>query len=191
MSERAQARSALRAEFEERSAEPLLEYRHAAVEPSDLGEADPLPEGARLGVLVSDGEPERLEARADERVLERGGRLLAVSEPLARLAEQEQRDVRDAGLRVMQVEVEDAHGGATDDRDEGVDAPQVVALRVGKEPRRCIPARRATLGPREVVGRSLEAGLDLHGGVVAGADRADARALDRRQLGPGDVRRGR
>ena len=96
-----------------------------------------------------------------ERVLERRRRLLAVAEPLARLAEEQERDVGDAGLRVVQVQVEDPDRRPADDRDERVDAAQVVPLRVRDEPRGGVGAGRAALGAREVVGRALEARLDL------------------------------
>src|SRR5512132_2672127 len=92
------------------SADPLLVDRHAAIEAPDLREADALPEGLRLRVLVPHGEPDRLVPRAAEDLLERRGGLLAVAEPLAGLAEQEERDVRHAGVRVVQVEVEHPDG---------------------------------------------------------------------------------
>ena len=60
---------------------------------SDRLEPNPLPEQARARVLVADRGAQRREAGERERVLERRDRLLAVAEPLARLAEEEQADV--------------------------------------------------------------------------------------------------
>ncbi len=90
----------------------------------------------------------------------------------------------DPGLGVVQVDVEHADRRAADDRDEGVDAAQVVPLRVGDQPRRGVGPGRPALGAGEVVGCALEAGLDLGDELRRRRDGADARTFDGGKLRP-------
>ena len=84
-----------------------------------------------------------LKPGARERVLERGDRLLAVAEPLARLAEEQQRRRARRPAPGGQVEVEDADRGTAGCAARGEDPAQVVGLGVLEEAHAPRPARRA------------------------------------------------